>query len=167
MPQVEYRGMLLMVPDNDSEFVGYFEAARQHRLVVKKCAACRLLRFPPGSGCPWCTSLDWTWQQVSGKGAIYSYEIIAHAIQPGFRDFTPYSVIIVELDEQRGVPAPQDGLRLIANLVDDQLQPEAEVNVAIGKRVDVVFQDLSPELSLPQFRLTDEPPAGSVWQFPG
>ena len=167
MPQVEYRGMLLVVPDNDSEFGGYFEAARQHRLVVKKCTACGLLRFPPGSGCPWCTSLDWTWQQVSGKGTIYSYEIIAHAIQPGFRDFTPYPVIIVELDEQRGHPTDQDGLRLIANLVDDQFQPEAEANVAIGKRVDVVFQDLSPELSLPQFRLTDEPPAGPVWQFPG
>jgi uncharacterized OB-fold protein len=159
--------MLLMVPDNDSEFGGYFEAAREHRLVVKKCAGCGLLRFPPGSGCPWCTSLDWTWQEVSGKGIIYSYEIIAHAIQPGFRDFTPYSVIIVELDEQRGAPTPQDGLRLIANLVDDQLQPEAEANVAIGKRVDVVFQDLSPDLSLPQFRLIDEPPAGPVWQFPG
>ena len=115
----------------------------------------------------WCTSLDWTWQNVSGKGAIYSYEIIAHAIQPGFRDFTPYPVVIVDLDEQRGVPTPQDGLRLIANLVDEQFQPEAEANVAIGKRVDVVFQDLSPELSLPQFRLTDEPPAGPVWQFPG
>jgi uncharacterized OB-fold protein len=159
--------MLLMVPDNDSEFGGYFEAAREHRLVVKKCAGCGLLRFPPGSGCPWCTSLDWTWQEVSGKGIIYSYEIIAHAIQPGFRDFTPYSVIIVELDEQRGAPTPQDGLRLIANLVDDQLQPEAEANVAIGKRVDVVFQDLSPELALPQFRLTDEPPVGPMWQFPG
>ena len=167
MPQVEYRGMLLMVPDNDSEFGGYFEAAREHRLVVKKCNACGLLRFPPGSGCPWCTSLDWTWQQVSGKGIIYSYEIIAHAIQPGFRAFTPYPVIIVELDEQRGVPTPQDGLRLIANLVDAEFQPEAETNVAIGKRVDVVFQDLSSELSLPQFRLTDEPPAGPVWQFPG
>jgi len=159
--------MLLVVPDNDSEFGGYFEAAREHRLVVKKCLACGLLRFPPGSGCPWCTSLDWTWQQVSGKGSIYSYEIIAHAIQPGFRDFTPYPVIIVELDEQRGHPTDHDGLRLIANLVDDQFQPEAEANVAIGKRVDVVFQDLSPELSLPQFRLTGEPPAGPVWQFPG
>ena len=166
MPQVEYRGMLLVVPENDSEFAGYFEAARQHRLVVKKCVGCGLLRFPPGSGCPWCTSLDWTWQQVSGRGAIYSYEIIVHAIQPGFRDLAPYPVVVVELDEQRGVPDPRHGLRIIANLVDADFQAEAEGNVAIGKRVDVVFQDLSPELSLPQFRLTDEPPAGPVWQFP-
>ena len=167
MPQVEYRGMLLVVPDNDSEFAGYFEAARQHRLVIKKCIGCGLLRFPPGSGCPWCTSLDWTWQQVSGRGTIYSYEIIVHAIQPGFRDLTPYPVVIVELEEQHGVPDPQDALRIIANLVDADFQPEAENNVAVGNRVDVVFQDLSPELSLPQFHLTGEPPAGPVWQFPG
>ena len=32
MPQVEYRGMLLAVPDNDSEFAGYFEAAREQIL---------------------------------------------------------------------------------------------------------------------------------------
>ena len=43
--------------------------------------------------------------------------------------------MIVELDEQRGVPTPQEGVRLIANLVDDQFNPEAEANVAIGKRV--------------------------------
>ena len=29
------------------------------------------------------------------------------------------------------------------------------------------FSATNPELSLPQFRLTDEPPAEPVWQFPG
>ena len=104
MPTVEYRGMRLIVPENDMEFLGYYEAARQHKLVMKQCSACNLMRFPPGSGCPWCMSLDWTWQEVSGKGTIYSYEIIVHAIQPGFKEIAPYAVIVVELDEQRGVP---------------------------------------------------------------
>jgi uncharacterized protein len=163
---VEYRGMQLIVPENDSEFLGYFEAARQHRLVMKKCTACNLMRYPPGSGCPWCMSLEWTWQEVSGKGTIYSYEIVVHAIQPGFRAVAPYPVVVVELDEQRGVPNEHDGLRLVANLVDQQFQPEIEQNVAIGKRVNVVFQDLSEELALPQFTLSNEPPEGPVWQFP-
>ena len=166
MPVVEYRGMQLIVPENDSEFLGYFEAARQHRLVMKKCTACNLMRYPPGSGCPWCMSLEWTWQEVSGKGTIYSYEIIVHAIQPGFRAVAPYPVVVVELDEQRGVPTEHEGLRLVANLVDRQFQPEVEQNVAIGKRVQVVFQDLSEELALPQFTLSTEPPEGPVWQFP-
>jgi uncharacterized OB-fold protein len=166
MPTVEYRGMQLMVPDNDSEFLGYYEAARQHRLVMKQCSACNLLRFPPGSGCPWCMSLDWTWQEVSGKGTIYTYEIIVHAIQPGFRDFSPYAVVVVELDEQRGIPSEHDGLRVVANLVDGQFNPEAEANVAIGKRVEVVFQDINEEFTLPQFKLSNEPSAGPIWQFP-
>jgi len=166
MPTVQYRGMQLIVPENESEFLGYFAAARQHKFVMKKCTACHLLRYPPGSGCPWCMSLEWTWQEVSGKGTIYSYEIIVHSIQPGFRDFTPYPVVVVELDEQRGVPTAHEGIRVIANLVDANFQPEAEANVAIGKRVEVVFQDLSEDFSLPQFTLSNEPPRGPLWQFP-
>ena len=51
--------------------------------------------------------------------------------------------------------------------MDADFRPEAEEKVAVGSRVDVVFQDLSAELSLPQFRLTGEPPAGPLWRFPG
>lgn len=166
MPSVEYRGMHLIVPENDTEFLGYYEAARQHRLVMKTCSACNLMRFPPGSACPWCMDLAWTWQEVSGKGTIYSYEIIVHAIQSGFRDIAPYPVVVVELDEQRGIPTEYDGLRLVANLVRDQFQPEAEENVAIGKRVEVVFQQLNDDVTLPQFQLSNEPPEGPIWQFP-
>jgi uncharacterized OB-fold protein len=166
MPAVEYRGMQLIVPENDTEFLGYYEAARHNKLVMKTCTACNLMRFPPGSGCPWCMSLEWSWQEVSGKGTIYSYEIIVHAIQPGFRELAPYPVVVVELDEQRGVPTEHEGLRVVANLVDDHFQPEAEANVAIGKRVEVVFQKVSDTFSLPQFKLSGEPPSGRVWQFP-
>ncbi|GIX47660.1 MAG: hypothetical protein KatS3mg131_1871 [Candidatus Tectimicrobiota bacterium] len=166
MIDVEYRGMRIQIGDNDTEYLGYFQAARQHRLVMKQCTACGLMRFPPGAACPWCQSLAWRWQEVSGKGTIYSYEIVYHAIQPGFRDVTPYPVVVVELDEQKDVPNPGDGLRLVANLVDAQFRPEAEANVAIGKRVEVVFQDISEDFALPQFKLSDEPPPGPVWQFP-
>lgn len=163
--QAEYRGMNVIVPDNDTEWKGYFEAAQQHRLVMKKCRDCGLLRYPPGAACPWCTSLQWTWQDVSGKGTIHSYEIVMQAIQAGFRDWAPYPVVLIELDEQRGQPTPEEGLRLIANLVTDAFEPEKEENVAIGKRVDVVFLDISSALSLPQFKLSHEPPQGRVWQF--
>lgn len=166
MPTVEYRGMNLIVPENDSEFLGYFQAAQDNKLVVKSCKSCNLLRWPPGAACPWCMSLDWDWQEVSGKGTIYSYEIIVHSIQAGFKEIAPYPVVVVELDEQRGQPGEAEGLRMVANLVDDNFQPEAEANVAIGKRVQVVFQKISDEMTLPQFKLSGEPPAGPVWQFP-
>jgi uncharacterized OB-fold protein len=168
MPQpVTYRGMTLIVPDNDSEWAEYFALARQHKLMLRACTACGRLRYPPSHACPWCMELGWRWQQVSGNGTIHSYEIVAHAIQPGFKDITPYAVVLVELDEQRGTPTPDEALRIIANLVKDDFSPEAEANVAIGARVKVVFQDLADHFALPQFALSGEPPAGRRWRLGG
>jgi uncharacterized OB-fold protein len=168
MPQpVTYRGMSLVVPDNDSEWMEYYAIARKHRLAMRACTACGLMRYPATHACPWCTSLDWRWQDVSGRGTIYSYEIVAHAIQPGFRDITPYAVVLVELDEQRGRPTPDESLRIIANLVKPDFTPEEESKVAIGRRVQVVFQDLADHMALPQFTLSGEPDQGRVWRLPG
>ncbi len=116
MPAVEYRGMTLVIPDNDSEWKEYFAAARAHRLILRACVACGRLRYPPSHGCPWCADLGWTWREVSGRGTIHSYEIVVHAIQPGFRDWAPYPVVLVELDEQRGQPTADEALRIVANL---------------------------------------------------
>jgi uncharacterized OB-fold protein len=167
VPQpVQHRGLTLLVPDNDSEWTEYFAHARAHRLMMRKCAACGLMRYPPTHACPWCTELAWRWQEVSGRGTIHSYEIVVHAIQPGFRDVTPYPVVLVELDEQRGVPTPDEALRVVANLVKSDGTMEDEKNVAIGKRVRVVFEDLADHLALPQFTLTEERPESRVWRLP-
>ena len=168
MPQpVQYRGMTLLVPDNDSEWKEYFAHARAHRLVMRACAACGLMRYPPTHACPWCMELGWTWREVGGRGTIYSYESVVHAIQPGFKELTPYAVVLVELDEQRSVPTPDEALRIVANLVKPDGGMEDEKNVAIGKRVRVQFEDLADHMALPQFTLTDEPGQGRVWRFPG
>jgi hypothetical protein len=159
--------MTLLIPDNDTEWKDYFAAARRHRLTVRACAACGLLRYPPTHACPWCMDLGWTWKEVSGRGTIYSYEVVVHAIQPGFKELAPYVVVLVELDEQRGAPTPDEALRIIGNLVRPDGAMEADANAAIGKRVRVVFQDLADHLALPQFTLTDEPSQGRVWRLPG
>jgi uncharacterized OB-fold protein len=168
MPEpVQYRGMTLLVPDNDTEWKEFYAHARAHRLMMRACTACGLMRYPPTHACPWCMELAWEWREASGRGMIYSYEIVAHAIQPGFKDATPYPVVLVELDEQRGRPTPDEGLRIIGNLITADGRPEAEANVAIGKRVRVAFQDLAEHMALPQFTLADEAPVGRVWQLPG
>jgi uncharacterized OB-fold protein len=159
--------MALVVPDNDSEWKEYFAHCRAHRLMLRACTSCGLLRYPPTHACPWCADLGWTWKEVSGRGTIHSYEAVVHAIQPGFKDATPYTVVLVELDEQRGVPTPDESVRLVANLVKaDGVTMEDPKNAAIGKRVRVVFQDLAPHFALPQFALSDEAPVGRVWQLP-
>ncbi len=57
---------------------------------------------------------------------------------PGFREELPYVLAIVELAE---------GPRLLTNLVEGS--PDA---VRIGMPVEVVFDDVTPEVTLPKFR---------------
>jgi uncharacterized OB-fold protein len=158
-----YRGLQLTVLPTDSEHRGYFEEARQHRLVVQRCVACGMLRGAIGAACPFCTALEWTWHPVSGRGHIYSYQIVTQAVHPAFSDWVPYPVVLVELDEQRDVPwrggaeGETVSLRVMANLCrPDPTMPESEENVAIGKRVEVCFLDLDDDMALPQFRLSDQ-----------
>lgn len=161
-----YRGFNIRLRDFQREPLAYFEAAAQRKLMLPRCKACGLLRWPPNPGCTWCTSLDYEWHQVSGKGTIYSYEIVTHAINPGFREDVPYPIVLVELDEQKDVPEPGYGLRIMMNLVDENFKFEDQEKVAIGERVEVVFHEITPEFVLPQWKLSGEPPRGRVWQHP-
>jgi uncharacterized OB-fold protein len=57
---------------------------------------------------------------------------------PGFAAEVPYAVVVIELDE---------GARLVSNLVDC---PPADIRA--GMPVEVVFDDVAPDVSLPKFR---------------
>lgn len=169
-----YRGFEVAADPAGSEHRGYFEAAGRGELVVQRCAGCGLLRGQIGAACPFCACLEWEWRPVAGTGVVYSYQVVARAVNPAFADWVPYPVVLVELDEQRGVPwrggaeGESVSLRKIANLVDrdDPSRPEDEANVAIGLRVRACFAPLGGGLALPQFRLADEPPEHAPWRAP-
>lgn len=168
----EYMGLDLVVVPTDSEHREYFEAAANGELVVQRCGACKMLRGTMGAACPFCMSAEWDWRTVSGLGTIYSYEIVTQPIQPAFRDWVPYPIVLVELDEQRAVPWRGGGedeavsIRLVRNLVraDDPTLPEDEQEVAIGKRVRACFVPLGDGMALPQFCLSDETPEHKPWK---
>ncbi|WP_119729230.1 bifunctional MaoC family dehydratase N-terminal/OB-fold nucleic acid binding domain-containing protein [Thermomonospora amylolytica] len=114
----------------------WFEAAREHRLVIQRCAACKALRHPPGPCCPQCGSFDWDTVEAAGTGHVHSYVVAHHPPHPAFD--MPYVVALVELAE---------GTRLIANLTG--LAPE---EVEIGMPVVVDWLEADPDLTLPVFR---------------
>ncbi len=163
----EYLGVQVAIAENDPEHRAFLEAAGRGELVLQRCADCGKLRYPVGNACPFCMSLASEWAPVSGRGAIYSYEIVTHAIHPAFLVLTPYPLVLVELDEQRGVPGEHDALRVLSLLVDADGRPEQEERVAIGARVAVEFCDLGDGLALPRFRLTDEAPEHAPWRYEG
>jgi uncharacterized OB-fold protein len=168
--QGEYLGMRVHVDELDQEHHAFFGWCGRHELRVQQCSACGLKRVPPTTACPFCAAAEATWQPVSGRGTVYSYGEVHHAIQPVFRAHTPYMLLLVELDEQRATPGEYDGLRLQANLAtpDAELAPPDLVRkVGIGSRVRVVFRDIGEGIALPLWTLDEvaEQPA-HPWRYP-
>jgi uncharacterized protein len=159
--EAEYRGLQLRTTDEDPEHQGYFEHARKGTLAVQLCEGCGRMRASFNCACPFCQSGNWHWQPLSGRGTIYSWSVVTQAVHPAFRDWTPYPLVLVELEEQRAIPwwdgveGETVSLRVIANLVspEDSSVPEKEENIAIGTEVEVCFVPLSEDAALPQFRI--------------
>jgi hypothetical protein len=162
-------GMAISIDDLDIENVAYFQHCANGEFRLQKCVDCGLMRYPPGTACPFCTSPDAEWTTVEGKGAVHSYGEVHQAIQPAFRGHTPYMVLLVELDTQRGVPTPTEAIRVIGNLVtaDGELAPPELVRtVGIGSRMRMLFSPAGDAIALPQWTLDEaaEQPA-EPWRY--
>jgi uncharacterized OB-fold protein len=167
--QGTHLGMNLTVDDLDIENVAYFGHCAKHDFHLQQCDDCKLLRYPPTTACPFCTCLESTWVPVEGKGTVHSYGEVHHGIQPQFQQRTPYLILMVDLDTQKGVTTEHDALRVVCNLVglDGQLASKDQVErVGIGTRVKMVFNDLSPGLSLPQWTIDEDAPQPVPWRYP-
>jgi uncharacterized OB-fold protein len=168
MIAAQYLGMPLEINDLDHENLDYFAYCAKHDFRLQRCVACKLFRYPPTTACPWCTEMKSEWVSVEGRGTVHSYTEVHHAIQPAFKPFTPYLVLLVELDTQSGKPTKEEGLRVIGNLVrpDGVLAPKSDVEkVGIGSRVRMVFTDVAPGLSLPQWTIDEGGGGGKPWRY--
>ncbi len=123
-----------ITPDNRA----FWEAARRHELRLPRCQDCKRFWWPPGPVCPECLSERYEWTRASGRGTISSWVVFHTLYFPSFADDLPYAVVQVELEE---------GPRLISNLVGIKNE-----EVRTGMPVEVVFDDVTPEISIPRFR---------------
>jgi uncharacterized OB-fold protein len=98
----------------------YFEAAKQGKLLLKKCASCGEVHYFPRGICPFCFSSKVDWVEAKGTGTIYSYSVSRRAGP------IPYCIAYVALDE---------GVTMMTNIVDCDLD-----TVRIGQRVKLTFK---------------------------
>jgi uncharacterized protein len=168
--QATYLGMPLDINDLDVENLTYFKHCAAHQFHLQRCAGCGLLRYPPTTACPWCASPKAQWVPVEGRGAVHSYTEVHHAIQPAFKKHTPYLILLVDLDTQKGQPTEHEALRVVGNLAlpDGTLAPPDMVKrVGIGTRVRMVFADVAPGLALPHWTIDEEARQPErVWRYP-
>ena len=121
----------------------FWDAAKYGRLELQRCQDCGHFQHPPYPTCLNCMSINLKFEPVGGSGTIYAYTFMHHTGDKRFASAVPYASIVVELDE-----AP--GALMAGNLLG---VPHTEAKV--GRRVEVVFESLNDDITLPQFKLAD------------
>ncbi len=126
------------LPDIHEETRSFWEGCKNHELLVQKCLDCGHLYFYPRSICPECLSYNNEWVKASGRGKVYSYTVSFRPPTEAFLEDLPYNIAIIELEE---------GVRIMSNIVECDND-----NLTIGMPVEAVFEDITPEITLPRFK---------------
>ena len=116
----------------------FYEGCQRGELLFQRCSDCGAWRHVPRELCPECGSWDWEWQASSGRGRVFTWTVIERALHPAFAEAAPFAAVVVELEE---------GVRLLSHVLDcppDQLEMDMPV--------DVVFEGVTEEITLPKFR---------------
>jgi len=116
----------------------FWDAAKQHRLVLRKCSQCGNIDHPPYLYCTACQADEHEWIEASGKGTLYAYAVNHFGVPFPFWDDMPYVLAMIDLPE---------GPRMISNIV--QCDTEKLEN---GMELEVVFDDVSDEITLPKWK---------------
>lgn len=130
------------LPRPTPETAHFWEGTRAGELRLQRCRSCSGSYFPPRPFCPACGHREVEVYRASGRARLHSY-VINHRPAPGFE--APYSIAVVELEE---------GPRMMTNIVDCPQTPEALV---LDMPVEVRFEAVSDEISLPLFRPSGAP----------
>jgi len=119
----------------------FWQAAARQQLMIQRCQECNYFNHPPRPLCDACLSQRLEFVPVSGRGTVYSYTIMHQPNIAGFEKEVPYINILVELDEQPRL------------FMVSYLPMVEQSKIRIGGRVEVTFEKINDEVTLPQFRL--------------
>jgi uncharacterized OB-fold protein len=118
----------------------FWAATREGRLVIQRCTGCGTFRHLPHVLCAACQSGAYEWVESAGHGTVYTYTIVTHSVHAATVAAVPYNVVVVQLDDCGGVLVP-------SNVVDC-----AAEQVHVGMPVEVVFERITDEITIPRFR---------------
>lgn len=116
----------------------FWDGCKKHELLIQKCGDCGKFIMYPKMFCPDCLSENIEWVKSKGTGKIYSFTVVHNNPPSQFLQDLPYVIAIVELDE---------GVRMCTNIVESNTD-----SLSCEQRVEVLFEDVTPEYSLPKFR---------------
>lgn len=125
-------------PSMDGMTKEFYSFCQKGELRFQKCSGCGNWRHVPRLMCAECGSWEWEWARSCGKGKLFTWTVVERPMHPGFANDLPYAPAMIELVE---------GVRMISWVID--CPPDQLVR---GMPVEVVFQRVSEDLTLPKFR---------------
>jgi uncharacterized OB-fold protein len=115
---------------SNAENQPFFDAAREGKLMLKHCNACKEVHYYPRAACPFCGSERTEWIAAKGSGRIYSYSVMRRVEKP-------FAIAYVTLDE---------GVTMLTNLVDCDFD-----RLTIGASVKIIFRKMENGDAIPMF----------------
>jgi uncharacterized protein len=95
-------------PQPDELSRPFWEAARQGRLLIQRCAACARHQWYPRPLCLACGARGLEWAEASGRAVVHTFSVVRRTPNREFSEELPYVFAIVELEE---------GVRMATRLV--------------------------------------------------
>ena len=133
--QDEYK---LPLPRTRGPAAEFYKFCKAHELRFQRCTDCGTWRHIPRDMCAKCGLFNFEWARSSGRGTVFSWTVVAQPMLPQFAPLVPYAPVLIELEE---------GVRMVSWVTD--VKPD---DLALGMPVEVVFDDVTPEATLPKFR---------------
>ena len=126
------------LPTIEPETQPFWDAAREGRFLIRRCNACGVAHHYPRPFCPECWSENLEWEEVSGRGTLYTFSTVYVNDLPPFGAQVPYVAAVVDLEE---------GPRVLTNVVE--YDPD---ELRVDMPVEVVYEALTPDITVPRFR---------------
>jgi hypothetical protein len=123
---------------SDPDTAGFFAAAAEGRLVVRRCGDCLGYVHLPQQSCTHCGSWNTSWEEVPPAGRVYSWTVVERQFRAAFP--VPYTVVLVELGAAPGV-------RLVGHL-------PGRPALAVGTPLVADFEHRA-DTALPRWRIAD------------
>jgi uncharacterized OB-fold protein len=127
-----------MLPRPNAVSRPFWEAAKQHRLVIQRSTRTGKYLFYPRIVSPLAAGDTLEWVEVSGHGTVVGSTVVRASEEQPWSGRVPYVLAIVELDE---------GPRMTSTIVG--CEPEA---VHAGMAITAIYDDVTPDVTLVRFR---------------
>ncbi len=129
------------LPNVDPDSAPQWEGFKRRKFLLWRCKQCGAWYWPKAycrnhPNEPFAQNCEWA--EASGRGKVFVFNIHRAAFHPAFKDEIPYVYGLVELEE-----GPLFGTNIVGCAPED---------VRVGMPVEVAYEDITPEWTLPKFR---------------